>query len=173
MTGSATAQTPLTQRAASRKKTTGRSRAAPSMSNDETPANRNSNPRDESRSDDWSDKVRAHRCRQASVAAILDQTFGQFARCSPELWERRAYLMLVGLVYERLATNEDEISTDELVTLAKVLAENRRAEARLRDNHRPKEPTESTPPPTGELPERFADMVRQVYGTNLQTAEGK
>ena len=119
----------------------------------------------------WGEKVRAHRRRQASVAAILDQTFGRFADSGPELWERRAYLMLVGLVYERLAVNEDEISTDELVTLAKVLAENRRAEARSRLDLPSDGPVEPTTPPIGELPDRFADVVRQVYGTKLDAAE--
>lgn len=115
----------------------------------------------------WNGKVRAHRRRQASVAEILDRTFGQSAKCSPNLWERRAYLMLIGLVYERLATNEEEISTDELVSLAKILAENRRAEARLREHSPPTDSAEPASPSTGELPERFTDIVRQVYGTNL------
>jgi hypothetical protein len=117
--------------------------------------------------DAWRRKANVHHRRQASVAAILDQTFGQLANCNPELWDRRAYLMLVGLVYERLATNEDEISNDELVTLAKILAENRRAEARL--NGKPHPPgDESTVPATRRLPDCFADVVRQVYGTSFQ-----
>jgi hypothetical protein len=118
----------------------------------------------------WGEKVRAHRRRQVSVAAILDETFGQFAKCSPDLWEHRAYLMLVGLVYERLATNEDELSTDELVTLSKVLAANRRAEAQRQPDRLPDDPTRPASPPAGELPDRFADAVRQVYGTNLDAA---
>jgi hypothetical protein len=118
--------------------------------------------------DDWDRKVHAHRRRQESVAAILDQTFGQLPKCSPDLWERWAYLMLVGLLYERLATNEAELSTDELVALSKALAENRRAEARLRDNHRPKEAAGDATAPSHKLPSQFADIVRQVYGTNFQ-----
>jgi hypothetical protein len=77
--------------------------------------------------------------------------------------------MLVGLLYERLATNEEELSTDELVALSKALAENRRAEARLRDNHRPQEAARDVTAADGELPSRFADVVRQVYGTNFQS----
>ncbi len=125
----------------------------------------------ESSSDAWGKKVHAHRRRQASVAAILDQTFGQPAKCSPELWERRAYLMLVGLVYERLATNEDEISTNELIALAKVLAENRRAEARLHTKNQPSDATKPATGRTGELPTHFAGLVRQVYGVNFQTPQ--
>jgi len=131
---------------------------------------RDATPRPAIPPDAWEQKVDAHRRRQASVAAILDETFGQLAKCSPDLWERRAYLMLIGLLYERLATNEADISTDELVALSKVLAENRRAEARLRDNHRPPKPEEPAPALGGELPEQLADVVRQVYGTNFQAA---
>ncbi len=119
----------------------------------------------------WNGKIRAHRRRQASVAAILDQTLGHFAKSNPELWDRRAYLMLVGLVYERLATNEDEISTDDLVTLSKVLAENRRAQARAKDNHHPSEGGQPLESPTGDIPDNLADIVRQVYGTNLQISD--
>lgn len=126
-------------------------------------------PECESSSDGWVKKVHAHRRRQASVAAILDQTFGRPAVCSPDLWERRAYLMLVGLVYERLATNEDEISTNELVALAKVLAENRRAEARLQTQ--PSEVTKPATGRTGELPTHFGNLVRQVYGVNFQAPQ--
>ena len=115
----------------------------------------------------WKRKANVHHRRQASVAAILDQTFGQLAKCNPELWDRRAYLMLVGLVYERLATNEDEISNDELVSLAKILAENRRAEARLNSKPHP-HGDESAASAKSRLPDRFADVVRQVYGTSFQ-----
>lgn len=111
--------------------------------------------------------VADHRRRQESVAAILDQTFGQSAKCKPELWDRRAYLMLVGLVYEKLATNEYGIETDELVALAKVLAENRRVEARLVGEQSSTSGDAHRQPTSQRLPENFADIVRQVYGTNF------
>ncbi len=123
--------------------------------------------------DGWDEKVQAHRRRQASVAAILDQTFGQLAKCNPDLWERRAYLMLIGVVYDRLATNESEIATDELVALAKVLAENRRAEAHSRKTERAEETSEDKVSPSAELPDSFADVVRQVYGTNFQPPDAQ
>lgn len=132
-----------------------------------------SNGRADGTNDGWGEKICAHHRRQASVGMILDQTFGRLAKCSPDLWERRAYLMLVGLVYERLATNEDEISTEELVILAKVLAENRRVEARLKDTRLPPEATGPATPRTGALPDNLAAVVRQVYGTNLQLGEGE
>ncbi len=124
-------------------------------------------------SDGWRGKLGAHRRRQASVAAIIDRLFGGLGQCNPDLWERRAYLLLVGLVYERLATDDEEISTDELVRLAKALAENRRIEARRRDGKEREQPAEADSPPKGDLPERFGDIVRQVYGTNFQTPSAR
>ena len=121
--------------------------------------------------------LESHRRRQASVSAILDETFGQLATCKPELWDRRAYLMLVGLVYERLATNEKDLPTEELVALAKVLAESRRAQSRPRDSVGVEEAPGSKASRDGPLPDRFADIVRQVYGTDFHppartTADG-
>lgn len=117
---------------------------------------------------DWPDKLLHHRKRQVSVGSILDAVFGPLGKCAPELWERRTYLMLVGLVYERLATSEVELPTKELVSLAKVLAENRRVETRVREAD---EKTETEDAPTadpGALPPRFGEIVRQLYGTNFQ-----
>ena len=122
-------------------------------------------------SEAWSRRIGEHRRRQVSVSAILDRTFGEPARCEPGLWERRAYLMLIGLVYEKLATCEEELKTEEIVALAKALAENRRA------NARPSAPKESPgensdeSAPVGELPGRFAHVVRQMYGTRLPDSE--
>ena len=112
--------------------------------------------------------LESHRHRQATVSAILDETFGQLATCKPELWDRRAYLMLVGLVYERLATNEEDLPTEELVALAKVLAESRRAQSRPRDSVAVEEAPGSKASRDGPLPDRFADIVRQIYGTDFQ-----
>ena len=44
---------------------------------------------DKARGEDWNHRLANHRRRQASVSTILDQTFGQLASCSPDLWERR------------------------------------------------------------------------------------
>lgn len=117
-------------------------------------------------------QLRAHRARQASVSSILDDTFGDLAQSNPDLWDRRAYLMLVGLVYERLATNESEIPTDELVALAKVLAEGRRADARTKESSRPPDCEKVAPASDTPLPGHFSRIIRQVYGANLQDPTG-
>ena len=114
--------------------------------------------------ENWQHRLANHRRRQASVSTILDQTFGRLAVCNPELWERRAYLMLVGLVYERLALQEDEISTEELISLSKALAENRRVELNKHKLRQCDDTTQPQAPGDGKLPKHFADTVRQIYG---------
>lgn len=118
--------------------------------------------------DDADDRLRAYRARQVSIAAILDSMFGRFAECDPTLWDRRAYHLLVGLLYERLATGSDEVGTDELVKLAKALSEVRRAMSNApvaeastggADGKDSLEKAE----PSG-LPPRLARAVRMVYG---------
>lgn len=116
----------------------------------------------------WERKLSAHRRRQASVGAILERTFGRFAESNPELWERRAYLLLVGMTYARLATGEDDVSTDELVKLAKALAENRKVEARSREREELRRERGSDDP-ARPLPEHFGALVRRVYGTNFHS----
>jgi len=113
-------------------------------------------------------EVKSLRDRQESLKKILDQTFGPEGKKNPHLWEKRAYLMLVGLLYERLATNEKEVSTEELVALSKMLAEQRRAEAQSRGGREPQ--TGSVAGGTGsELPSDFGEVVKQIYGTNFHT----
>ena len=116
----------------------------------------------------WTGKHRAHRERQASVARIIEEMFGPLADNDPGLWEHRAYLMLVGLVYERLSTNENELATDELVSLARALAEHRRISSRAGTGDPKDDPEAPAEGPDGRLPDHFADVVRQVYGTNFQ-----
>ena len=115
------------------------------------------------------EKVRMHRKRQVSVASILEATFGTLAECHPDLWDRQAYLMLVGLVYDRLAASEAEIPTDELVALAKVLVGSRRAAVRVEDPPQKPNAKGKAAPRKKKLPQEFADVVRQVYGTNYQS----
>lgn len=113
---------------------------------------------------------RGHRLRQASVAVILDQVFGPLAKCDPDLWDRRAYLLLVGSAYERMANNED-ITTDELVKLARVLAENRRSKAGVLSADSAKVDDTAQPGENRLLPDRFGEMVRDLYGTAMPTSE--
>ena len=112
------------------------------------------------------EKLQMHRKRQISVGKILDVTLGSLAESNTDLWDHRAYLMVVGMVYERLVHSENEIATDELAALAKILTESRRGAGPHECRERSKNIGEAAPPRSGQLPEQFASAVRQVYGTN-------
>ena len=79
-------------------------------------------------------------------------------------------MMILAIVYEKLATNEDEISTDELVALAKAFAEIRRAESSSREFRRSnpsREPAEGRDSDDGQP---MTQAVRDLYGTSLDHA---
>ncbi len=107
-----------------------------------------------------------HRLRQASVSVILDRVFGPLAKCDPDLWDRRAYLLLVGSAYERMA-GRDDIDTDELVKLARVLAETRRSKAGTPAADSMKTSATERHSENNRLPDHFGEMVRDLYGTSL------
>jgi len=107
-----------------------------------------------------------HRVRQACISSLLKGWFGGFADECPELWERRAYLQIVGMIYERLSTGGEDISTEELIKLSKALAENRRVEVRASARSTEENVDAGA---EGELPDSFMKIVRRVYGTNFDT----
>jgi len=110
-----------------------------------------------------------HRRRQKSIAELLDHFLGPWRKCRPELWEHRTFLMFVGILYERLATNEKEIPTKELVAMSKALAEQRRAQAQSGGSYEPD--AEKAKSGDGKLPENFPEVVKQIYGTNFQAID--
>lgn len=129
---------------------------------------------------DWSSRIAAHRRRQGPVAEIIEAIFGPLAECNPQLWGRRAYCLLVGIIYERLAADEREIDTGELVTLAKVLAETRRcenqataAEQRTAESNgrAPSRTFDNETTSTDPLPPNFGEIVRRIYGANFDPVE--
>lgn len=111
-------------------------------------------------------ELAAYRSRQASVASILEGLFGRLADNDPSIWDRRAYQLLIGLVYERLACNTDELPTSELIALAKVLNDSRKADIRAAASAKATDDGMEQPA-TKELPERFGELIRQVYGTTI------
>ena len=93
------------------------------------------------------------------------------AKLDPALWSHRAFLMLMGLAFEKLSTNAHELSTDEIVKLTKALGDACRVVPRTKTE---KTARESGKNETDPLPKNFAEIVRQVYGTNFsETVEKK
>lgn len=124
--------------------------------------------KDESAEKQSGEQLQARRERQAGIATLLQQVFGNLADLDPQLWSHRAFLMLMGLAYEKLSTNENELSTDELVKLTKALGDACRVQPQTKTKKIPAEPSRKDSQP---LPKNFAEIVRQVYGTNFNTAD--
>lgn len=125
----------------------------------------NKSPKAKARKAPADGEIQDHRRRQQSIAQILDHMFGELAGCKSQLWDQRAYLLIVGMVYERLALKEGEISMKELAALARILAEQRRSRSpggKRRGGRSAGRSGKST------LPESFGEVVQQVYGTAVK-----
>lgn len=114
------------------------------------------------------EQLQARRERQAEISDVLQKIFGNIADLEPRLWSHRAFLMLMGLTYERLSANENELSTDELVKLTKALGDACRVQPQIKTKNTTAEPGRKEIDP---LPKKFAEIVRRVYGTNLNAAD--
>jgi hypothetical protein len=103
------------------------------------------------------------------IAAILDRLLGKLADTDPLQWGRRTYLQLVGMIYMRMESGANKISTAELVSLSRALAENRRVNNQEAETAHEVASSAHDDRRDAELPARLAEVVRRVYGANLQT----
>ncbi len=109
--------------------------------------------------------ARDRRTRQVCVARILEEGFGGLDQCRPSAWSRRAYWMLAGLIYERLAVDQESLTTAEVVALAKALAERERSQrgsSRKAAGSGSKRGSRAADETDREA--RFARMIRDIYG---------
>jgi hypothetical protein len=105
--------------------------------------------------------------RQSWAASMINLHFGEFKDSKPELWTHRTFMLIVAKLYEHLVLCE-KISAKEFVALTKTLAQS----GKSRPVGRGGEETESTTDSNlGGVVAGLEDMVRQIYGTNLQSAD--
>jgi len=112
------------------------------------------------------DALGEHRLRQEKIAGILEKVFGPFADSNPDLWEHRAYLMLIGTVHNYLAFGGDGISAKELTDLAKVLSDNRGTSKTGGARKDPR--TGGSSAPEEDDPRPLSELVQEVYGTKIE-----
>jgi len=129
---------------------------------DERPANAKVSPKRQLPKAPGDETLPEHHERLHSIGGILDGMFGKLKDCPKELWDQRAFLMIVGLVYEKLSAKENRISLKEITTLGRILAEQRRS--RTSGAHRPRRKKKSGAV-SSELPEAFGQAVKRLYGT--------
>jgi len=117
----------------------------------------------------------AIRKRQRALAAALDEFYGEFRDNHPDLWNHRAYLMLIGTVYERLVGGSLELPMEELVQLAKVLADQTKVRGAVpvgKENRKkvlPGPERAAAATNDSEVPSHvIAEAIREVYGAVLK-----
>lgn len=119
-----------------------------------------------------SKQVRDFRRRMECVGDFVREVFGVEHLSDPELLNRDAYLIVVSSIISALIEDHQTLSTAELAALSKTLAEQRRLDiSQLEIDRRfpakvPQDDT-LTVGPDRKLPQAFARVVEQIYGTNL------
>jgi|CXWL01.1.fsa_nt_gi hypothetical protein len=108
-------------------------------------------------------KALAMRERQSAMSRVLTRQLGPITKTHPELWAHRTFLLIVGKVYEHLVLCE-AISPKELLDLTKTLVESCKIDAKGQE-------TTAHHSEPGGVVDGLERMVRQVYGTNLQSGE--
>ncbi len=117
----------------------------------------------------------AIRERQSVAATVIAERFGPFAESHPERWAHRVFLLIVGKVYEHLVLRK-KISPKEFIELTKTLVESckmdgKQNEASPKQKHDRREDEAANGPALSGVVEGLEQIVRQLYGTNLQSGE--
>lgn len=112
------------------------------------------------------------RRRLSCVGRLVREVFGLDHNADASLITRDAYLIVVSRIIESLTGGAQELSTAELASLSKALAEHRRLdisqmeiERRFPEQVSGRDTLEADLPQP--LPQGFGRIVEQIYGTNL------
>jgi len=124
--------------------------------------------------DESAAETAAFRKRIAHTGRALSALAEALANDDPLQWGRGVYLALLGRVFDVLDGRDSALPLDDLAALSKIVAEQRRAETqaselqcKTRDNA-DGEPGGSAVDRGRSLPDDFGELVRRLYGTNLQ-----
>ncbi len=109
----------------------------------------------------------AVREKQSWAASMINRHFGPFKKSHPELWVQRTFMLIVLKLYERLVLG-DAISCKEFAELTKTLVDGSKNE--LTEGAGKQAASDRNSNLDGVVT-GLENMVRQIYGTNLQTAE--
>jgi hypothetical protein len=116
--------------------------------------------------------VQTFRKRMHYVGLIIRELIGAHRSADPALFTRHAYLIVMSRIIEALSDEKNNLSTTELASLSKVLAEQRRLDISQMEIERRFPKVDSDPnardgSDARSLPEDFDHIVEQIYGTNL------
>jgi hypothetical protein len=101
---------------------------------------------------------------------VVHDAVGKEGEHDPQIWERGLYQLWLWLVVERLVVRRDDMDVAELSVISKMLYDQRKLS--LDESKQRRQAGDATGGKGGsiasQLPEHFGELVRQIYGTNLQ-----
>lgn len=111
----------------------------------------------------------AFRKRLWKTGRVVQTMFARFAKYDPTIWQQGAFMMLVGVVVDMLA-NQDELAADDLLKLSKVLSEANKlmTKPRAKSGKRGSKPDAADTVPTEA---DLGPIIRDLYGLNLEEVE--
>ncbi|MEE9296648.1 MAG: hypothetical protein V3W34_17020 [Phycisphaerae bacterium] len=112
------------------------------------------------------------RDRMRHIGGLVRESFGPRRGSDYASVTRDACRVVVSLIIETLSEATERISTAELAAVCKMLAEQRKLDIAQMEIERkyPKKPSGGNRSPAsrrGPLPERFGQIVEEIYGTNI------
>ena len=125
--------------------------------------------------DESAPQTAAFRKRIARTGRTLSAMAEALANDDPVRWGRGVYLALLGRVFDVLDGQQNALPLDDLAVLSKIIAEQRRAETQASELlYKGRDNTDgdsggATAGRDRSLPDDFGELVRRLYGTNLQT----
>ncbi len=108
------------------------------------------------------------RARWAQARRIVGEVVGRDGEHDPRIWERGAYQLWLWLVVELLVVRRDDLEVSELSAISKMLHEQRKLSLNEQKQAGAADGQGNGQGPPGRLPERFGELVRQIYGANFQ-----
>jgi len=122
-------------------------------------------------------ELEAYRRRMNAIGEALSVVFVGMGSADSDLWGRGVYLKLVGRLYDVL--DSDDLELDDLQAVSKMICDQRRAQNQALDVRRrfhtdrrsddgEADQDAAGSPSARELPPHFSDVVKQIYGVNLQ-----
>ena len=115
------------------------------------------------------DRAELHR-RWEQARRVVHDVVGKEGEHDPQIWERGVYQLWLWLVVERLVVRRDDMDVAELSVVSKMLYDQRRVS--LNEAKRQQQAGDAIrgngAAISPQLPEHFGELVRQIYGTNLQ-----
>lgn len=106
--------------------------------------------------------------RWKSARQVIAQIIEKHGSTDPSIWEQGAYQLWLWLVIELMVVRRDEIDVGDLTAVSKMLHDQRKLSLDQAKHLKKSGEQDQAGSNSQRLPEQFDQLVRQIYGANLQ-----